>query len=168
MLGKRVSGNQFFKIFWGKGPQTPRPWASRLSRSRATGSAGRRSADFNPVLLQLRLQSFTLKQLFSEESCSVVGMPGRRGSFRNCTAIFTIVTEILEKHACASSPNRFHPARLCLPEMQSKVTANCDNFSHTEYKTLGAMGTFFLKKTTKRTEIHLKSCISSIFNGGAT
>ena len=34
MLGKPVSGNQFFKIFWG-GP---------------VGFAGRRSADFNPVL----------------------------------------------------------------------------------------------------------------------
>jgi len=45
MLGKRVSGNQFFKIFWGRAP-----WASRLRRSWATGSAGRRSADFNPVL----------------------------------------------------------------------------------------------------------------------
>ena len=50
MLGKRVRpGNRFFKILW-EGPPTPRPWASRLRRSRATGSAGRRSTDFNPVL----------------------------------------------------------------------------------------------------------------------
>jgi len=35
MLGKRVFGNQFFKIFW---------------LCAFAGSAGRRSADFNPVL----------------------------------------------------------------------------------------------------------------------
>ena len=45
MLVKCVSGNQFFKIFW-----KTAPWASRLRRSRVTDSAGRPSADFNPVL----------------------------------------------------------------------------------------------------------------------
>ena len=44
MLGKRVSGNQLFQNFLAEGP---RPWDSRLRRSRATGCAGRRSEDFN-------------------------------------------------------------------------------------------------------------------------
>jgi len=34
MLGKRVSGNQFFKIFWGGHPD-PRPGGLRRRRSRA-------------------------------------------------------------------------------------------------------------------------------------
>jgi len=39
-----------FSKFSCGGPADPSPWASRLRRSQATGSAGRRSADINPVL----------------------------------------------------------------------------------------------------------------------
>jgi len=42
-----------------------------------------------------------------------------------------------------------------LPEMQSKVTTNCDNFSGTEYEMWG-LGEYILKKVTKRREIWVK------------